>query len=244
MAGYLKKWVGAIPVLMMLILILIWSCNRDRPSPSWDVDILAPLATDTLTLYDVIDESFFRVNGDQSVSLYFNEELYKVNIDSLVRLPDTLFNWGFSLEGLPNPIQLSPGDTIIREVFDWPLDIASFDIEDVALKEVLIRSGDVRFEAFSGAQTDLLVVFGINSAVRNQTDTFRVAEKVLQDVVFESTHDVGQYHIDLTGSNHDTVNMLNYYMALIVHPDETGPVTLNPGDTFSVNIYFEEILLD
>ncbi len=231
-------------VMLALLLIFMAGCKKDRPSPSWDVDLLTPLIADTIRVEDVLDDQFFKINPDHTVSIIFDDELYQVNIDSLVELPDTLFSWGFGLEALPNPITLQPGDTIIKEVFDWPLDIESYDIEGIKLVAALIKSGNVVFEAFDQSETDLEVVFGINSAVRNETDTFLVAEKVPNDEVISKTYDVSQYRLDLTGTNGDTVNMLNYYLALIVHPDEPAPVTLFPTDSFAVNMYFQDIILD
>jgi hypothetical protein len=231
-------------LFIILAIIFLTACQKDRPSPSWEVELLTPLIADTIDIEDVLDSDFFTINPDGTVSLVFDDELYHVNVDSLVELPDTLFSWGFGLEALPNPITLQPGDTIIKEVFDWPLDIDSYDIKGVKLVEALIRSGQIVFEAFDQSGTDLEVVFGINSAIRNETDTFLVAEKVLKDEVFSMAYDVSDYKLNLTGNNGDTINMLNYYLALIVHPDEPGPVTLFPADSFAVNIYFEQILVN
>jgi len=110
--------------------------------------------------------------------------------------------------------------------------------------EALIRSGHIYFEAYDQSETDLEVIFGINSAVRNETDTFLLDEKVPNNEVFAKSYDVSDYRLNLTGSNGDTINMLNYYLALIVHPDEPGPVTLFPQDSFAVNMYFQQILVN
>ncbi|MCB0823836.1 MAG: hypothetical protein KDC09_14145 [Bacteroidales bacterium] len=231
-------------LLLAALVIFLSGCQKDRPSPSWEVDLLTPLVSDTIHVTDILDSTFFDVNADQTISFVFDDELYKLNVDSLVKLPDTLFSWGFGLEALPNPITLQPGDTIIKEVFDWPLDIASYDIKGIKLVAALIRSGAVVFEAFDQSESDLEVVFGINSAVRNETDTFLVKESVPTFESISKSYDVSYYRLDLTGTDGDTINMLNYYLALIVHPDEPGPVTLFPTDSFAVNIYFEEIILD
>lgn len=224
--------------------MILTGCRKERPKPSWDVELLTPLIADTIGVQDVLDHNFFTVNNDSSVSLMFEDTLYKVSVDSLVELPDTLFSWGFSLAALPNPIHLQPGDTIIKEVFDWPLDFESYDIKGIKLITALIRSGQIVFEAFDQSETDLQVVFGINSAVRNGTDTLLISEKVPNDEVVSKSFDVSDYRLDLTGSDGDTVNMLNYYLALIVHPDEPGQVTLYPQDSFAVNMYFKDIILN
>jgi len=236
---------GGLKVLSIIfILLTIASCNKERPKPSWDVDLLSPLLLDTIRITDVISDTLITTNPDYSVSFVFDEKLYEVNVDSLVKLPDTLFNFSFGLKYLPNPISLNPGDTIIKEVFDWPLDFESFDLSGVKMEEAWIRSGNVIFEVYNQSQSDLLSDFGINSAIRNETDTFYVSEKVPAGEQIAKSFDFSGYHLNLKGMETDTFNLLNYYLALIVHPDEPGPVTLTPADSFSVNVYFDNIILD
>ncbi|MCB0804794.1 MAG: hypothetical protein KDC05_03295, partial [Bacteroidales bacterium] len=230
--------------LVFMSVIMLGSCDKDRPEPSWNVDVLAPLLVDTIRITDVISDTLINTNPDYSVSFVFNKKLYEVNVDSLVKLPDTLFNFSFSLEYLPNPVTLQPGDTIIEEVFDWPLDFESFGIDGVKMDEGWIRSGNVIFEVFNQSETDLLASFGINSAVRNETDTFLVSEKVPDGGLIGETYDFSGYRLDLTGMDGDEFNLLNYYLALIVHPDEPSAISLNPTDSFSVNVYFEDVILD
>jgi hypothetical protein len=231
--------------LLFLALVLgVMSCRKDRPQPSWDIDVLAPLLIDTVFITDVISDTLITVNPDLSVSFVFEDKLYEARVDSLVRLPDTLISWEFDLQYLPFPINLQPGDTIISEAFDWPLDIEDYNIQGVKLVEGLIRSGQLVFEVLDESETDLLCVFGIRSAIKNETDTFRLEEKVLNGEIFSGSYDISDYRLGLTGEEGDTVNMLSYYLALIVHPDEPGQVTLYPEDKFSVDLRFENITLD
>lgn len=231
-------------LLGFALMIAVFGCRKDQAEPSWDVDILAPLILDTIFITDVISDTLIEINPDHSISFVFEEKLYEAQFDSLVKLPDTLISWEFDLQYLPFPIQLQPGDTIISEEFDWPLDIESYNISGVKLVEALIRSGHLVFEVLDESETDLLCIFGIHSAVRNETDTFRLEEKVLNGELFSGDYDVSDYWMDLTGENGDTVNMLSYYLALIVHPDEPEEITLYPDDKFSVDIRFESITLD
>ena len=80
-------------IFFSFALLLFAGCKKDRPSPSWDVDLLSPLMIDTVFITDVLSDTLITVNPDHSVSFVFDEKLYEVNIDSLVKLPDTLFYW-------------------------------------------------------------------------------------------------------------------------------------------------------
>ncbi|MBN2173906.1 MAG: hypothetical protein JW731_07235 [Bacteroidales bacterium] len=230
--------------VIIVFFLLVAGCKKERPSPSWNVDLLTPLFTDTVTITDVLSDTLISINPDHSVSFVFDEKLYDLVVDSLVKLPDTLFNWLFSLSALPNPITLQPGDTIFEEVFEWPLDFDSFYLDGVELENVLIRSGNIKFEVLNQSETSLLSVFGIISAVRNESDTFRISEKIPAYAFADKTYDVSAYNLDLTGEDGLEYNVLQYYLAMIVHPDEPGSIQINPEDTFAINIHFSDIVID
>jgi len=159
MQNYLKY----LPLVEILFILMFSGCQKERPTPSWQVDLLTPLMIDTVTITDVISGRLITVNPDHSVSFIFNELLYEINADSLVKLPDTLFHWGYGLEWLPFEIQLAPGDLIIEETFDWPLDYESAGLEGIALESAIIRSGVINFELFnqSGGSIRMCVNVGI-----------------------------------------------------------------------------------
>ena len=233
-----------LPLLVVLFVLVLFSCQKERPSPSWQVDLLAPLMIDTITITDVISDTLININPDHSVSFYFDELLYEVNADSLVKLPDTLFHWGYGLDWLPFEIKLAPGDLIIEETFDWPLDYEAADLEGIALESAIIRSGVINFELFNQSAGSILSEFGINSAIRNETDTFFIAETVPAGQVIQKAYDVSGYRLDFTGIDGDTVNMLNYFLGLYADPSIPDTLTLTPLDSFSVNIYFDDLVID
>lgn len=231
-------------ILLILIAMVLLSCRKERPKPSWDVELLIPLIADTIVITDVINDSLLSENPDESVSLVFDSKLYDVKIDSLVKLPDTLFNYVLSMAYIPYPIVLQPGDTLISEVFDWPLDFEAFDIQGVKMEHAKVRSGAIKFEVQNVSGIDLLCEFGINSAVRNETDTFNIAEKVYSNQYVDEIYDFGGYDLNMMGVNNDTVNTFNYYLAFIVHPEEPDTVLITPADSFAVNIHFIDIVAD
>ncbi|MCD4663929.1 MAG: hypothetical protein K8R68_01585 [Bacteroidales bacterium] len=241
---YFRKCLKNVQILAATLLIIFSACQKDRPTPSWQVDLLAPLLIDTVTITDVISERLVTVNPDHSVSFYFDELLYEVNADSLVKLPDTLFHWGYSLEWMPFNIHLPPGDLIIEETFDWPLDYEAAGLEGIALESAIIRSGVINFELFNESEGSILSEFGINTAIRNETDTFFISETIPSGQVIKKAYDISGYRLGLTGSDGDTVNMLNYFLGLYADPSIPDTLLLTPVDSFSVNIYFEDLVID
>lgn len=241
---FLKEYQKFLLLSAITILMVFSGCQKDRPSPSWQVDLLAPLLIDTVNISEVISGRLITVNPDHSVSFYFDELLYEVNADSLVKLPDTLFYLGFGMEWLPFDIYLPPGDTIIEEVFDWALDYESAGLEGIALETGIIRSGVIYFEMLNQSTGSVLSEFKINSAVLNETDTFYITETVPAGEFILKSYDVSGYRLNLTGTEGDTVNVLNYFLGLYADPTIADTLVLTTSDAFSVNIYFEDLVID
>lgn len=243
----MKMRINSKPIIILLVgllLLSVFSCKKDGAKPSWDVSLLLPLVKDSIVLYDVLDEDFFLENPDQSVSLVFNEKLYEISFDSLVRLPDTLITFGISLSFLPDSVNFQPGDTVISQRFVFPIDVESEDENMMYLEKAIIRSGNTVFEAYNQSESDLRVILGIEGVSHPDSGTFYAIETVENNEFFRKAFDISGYHLDLRGPNLDTVNMLTYDVALIIHPDEDGPVTVYPEDSVALNAYFSDVKAD
>ncbi len=233
--------------LLILYIVILWlsGCSKERPHPSWDLDLLAPLMSDTVMITDILIDTLITENPDHTISFVFDELLYKINVDSLVRLPDTLFHFEQEMSWMPFPsIPLPPGEPIIEAVFDWPLDYETFGFEGIALENAFIRSGTIVFEVYNSSSGTILSEFAINSAVKNETDTFFVSAIVPAGVLASQSYDFSGYRLNLTGSNDDTVNMVNYTLGLFADPTIPDTLILVQADSFAVNIYFEDIVVD
>lgn len=223
--------------VIILLGFTILSCQKNRPEPSWDIGILAPLMIDTVFITDVISDTLININPDHSVSFIFEQKLYDVNIDSLVKLPDTIFDWSFKV-----PVDITiPSEGSIVENFDWPLDFASIGLEDVKMESALIRSGKLRFEVINALPKAILTEFGINSAVKNETDTFLISRLVPTGQTGIEEFDISGYWLNMVGLEDSAYNTLNYYIGLY---NDSDPMLITPLDSFVVNIRFVDIVVD
>ncbi|MCD4746469.1 MAG: hypothetical protein K8R58_09230, partial [Bacteroidales bacterium] len=115
-----KKVDYKISTSFFLLIILVFSaCRKERPHPSWDVDLLVPLFYDTVTITDLINDTLMEENPDHSITFIFEQQLYEVKVDSLVMLPDTIFSFSFHLY---YPYTAQPGENLLHEHFDHALD--------------------------------------------------------------------------------------------------------------------------
>ena len=70
--------------LFVCILLIVVSCRKKNIKPTWDAELLAPLATTSLNIGDIATDSFFQSNADSSLSLVFQNSLYEFNMDSIL----------------------------------------------------------------------------------------------------------------------------------------------------------------
>ena len=230
---------------IVVMAVVLSGCRKERPKPSWDVDLLSPLMKDTVSIVDIISDTLITENPDHSISFVFDQKLYEVNVDSLVMLPDTLFHFEQVMSWMPYPsVPMPPGEPIIEAQFDWPLDYETFGFEGIALESAFIRSGQIYFEVYNSSEGTILSEFKINSAVKNVADTFYISEIIPAGQLASKAFDFSGYRLNLTGSNNDTVNMVNYTLGLFADPYIPDTLILYQADSFAVNIYFEDIVVD
>jgi len=116
-----------------------WSagCKQDIGGFMWDVDVLAPVASTKLTMADLLADSLLEADGEGRLRLRFETDLIGLQIDSIVRIPDTTIvlpiNFPIAIDDLPPGSEFPPLFGITR-----------FDLADIALKRVRVRDGSLR----------------------------------------------------------------------------------------------------
>lgn len=86
----------------LLLISLLVSCKRDKYT-SWETDMLTPIVKSQLTVSDLLQSSDITANPDSSLKIVYSSELFRMNTDSFVSLPDSTFEVGASLESLELP---------------------------------------------------------------------------------------------------------------------------------------------
>jgi hypothetical protein len=73
-------------LLALLVFSAIFSCKKILERPSWNTNVTAPLIKTSLGIGDIIKDTAFIKNPDNSISIVENKRLYSFGIDSLVKL--------------------------------------------------------------------------------------------------------------------------------------------------------------
>ncbi len=171
------------------------SCKKEFSDPNWDIDILAPLMKTSLTIDKIIDDSLTSVNTDSLVSLIYQDEIYRFNLDTMFNIPDTSIEYTAKLSNL----DLGTVEVTMRKSLG---DIAMYD---------LAENGNV-----AGGLYDIIMT-GHNTG--NPASISAISQQVYNDL----TADLTQYfqtitvldgYIDIEFDNGMPVDFTNVFLEL------------------------------
>ena len=222
-------------LLFTVYCLLFFACRKESKSPSWDVDVLAPLVKSTLTINNIIPDSLLQQNPDNSLDIVYQTSLYSF---SIVSIPDTTVSNNYVS---PFTTTINPGGVIIPVV----VNNIKNSLGDVELTNVTIRSGQMLLSISS--QIKGLVDFtytmpkvtDVYGNIFDTTVTISAATSVANGV-YSGTFDLSGYKVDLTGPNGTSVNTMMTSYSAIVTPVATGgyTTTITAGNQVQISNTF------
>lgn len=88
----------------ILCSLLLLSCKHELENPSWEVDMIVPLAHTEITISDIEEESntpiHTSLNTDSLVSLVYSSELLQTKYDSLLNIHSTSDEKNFRIDSV------------------------------------------------------------------------------------------------------------------------------------------------
>lgn len=202
-------------------MVLMPACRKEPQTSTWDVDVVAPLIKTTLTLADLVPDSMLSADAQGNLSILYTDELFSLSLDTVLTAPDTSFQYAYVLP-VPGPVSFPPGT-----VFNTNNDVTQFDLEDLALSELRIRSGQVDITIISKVNGTITGDFALPGATLNGAP-FIVQLNVPpgtpdQPSFTTATRALDGYVFDMTGPDHNSVNTLATQLTYATAAD--GPPT-------------------
>ncbi|HWY99168.1 MAG TPA: hypothetical protein VNY36_08790, partial [Bacteroidia bacterium] len=194
-----------------LILILIFclggviSCRKG--TPTWDTQILAPLIKTSLSINNLVTNTGIQTNhADSSVTLVYSDSLYSLNLDSLLKIPDTTL-----VNQIPSvPTTIPPGGTLPFPASSGP---TQYHTGTVALTNAIIRSGLVKVEVSSYLTQPTDYTYSVPSATLGGNPlnvTIKVpAGNASTPAIKDTIYDLSGYTVDFTGPSHNGNNLIS-----------------------------------
>ena len=196
--------------LALLCVCLLSFCKRSPTT--WEDDVVAPLATGSLTLANLFPDTVIKANADSSLKIAFETALINYQLDSLIKIPDTTITTVFTFSYNVNPAPtLSPGQTIpistntaTPNVYNLP--------SGIQLKKAIIRQGKIKYLMTNTVYRDLVYHYQLLSAKKNNhildTTFILPAADSVHGTVFPISGYINLegYTVDFSGLNHNSFN--------------------------------------
>ena len=226
--------------LALLCLCVLSFCKR--ANTTWDDDLVAPLATGSLSLGNLFPDTVIKANTDSTLKIEFTSNLINYGLDSLLKLPDTtvIVPFTFTFGNVP----ISPGMTLlynytsIENTYHLP--------SGIQLKKAIVRQGKIKYSITNNVYRPLVYRYQLLSATKNNhilDTTFNIP--AADSATGISIPAVG--YIDLAGYTIDFSGLHNGYNKTVetdsVHvASNAQPGTLYNGQGFNAQFTFENLV--
>ncbi len=212
----------------------IVSCKKET---SWDTDLAIPIATSHLNISNFFGDSIFQTDPSGLLHLAFTKDLLNYTMDSLVKLPDTTINAGYTV---PFSTFLNPGVQIFSNAASTDKEI-TFDVSNgVELNKAIIRKGFLKIEYKNTYAQPLKFNYIVNSASLYGSQ-LSVTQVVPGASNLVKMYPLDGYNINLTGLSGNKINTL--VQTYTISTDVSGqPDQLLAGQGLIIKLSFIDLI--
>lgn len=225
-------------LVIFIVFTLAISCRKAIDKPTWDVDVIAPLVNTSLNINQLLPADVLIVNGDTSLKIVYNTDIFNIDVDSLFKIPDTTIT---EIYIVPLNLIADPGDSFYSNDEERPLNVTN----GVELNYASIESGFIELEVFNDIQEKVLVTYKILSATKFG-DTLTLTELIdagtsTEPGYFKKTIDISDYNLNLTGINGNKTNTV--VTQAVASVDTNGStVNINIGQKIRYNNTLKDVV--
>lgn len=215
--------------------LVVAGCRKDNGPAQWDVDVLAPLVTTSLTIADIVPDSLLVSDEAGNITLLYSSELFAVDLDTVLNAPDTTYFYPGAIT-FPGPVDFPPGTGIVDEN-----NVTRFDFDDVALRYLVLDEGQVELTLTNKVASTVLGSFTLPGAQfpdggNSITATVAAGSPASPTVSFQ-TRSLAGVTMDLRGPQLNAVNTLHTIVAINLDPNGQG-ATLTDQDSVNAIVTY------
>ena len=222
---------------------MLFSCKKREETIRWNIDGIAPVVYGELSIYDILPDSVLTSDMDSSVSISLDLNLFKLNLDSLVAIPDTSLLDTFALP-FPFPVAVAPGQVFINQPEDNTINIGNAE-----LVYVEIKSGTIDYQLKSTIQGKIIYEYQIPVAIDANGNSFSQLVYVSaaapgMTASTSGSFDLSGYSINLSGSSENSFNIIQTNVNIKVDPTNATDVSASNQDTVYIRNELSNIKID
>jgi hypothetical protein len=218
----------------LLVLTTIVSCKKET---SWDVDLALPIARSYLNISNFFGDSLFQTDQNGLLHVSFSKDLINYTMDSLVKLPDTTINLGYTVFFNQS---LSPGFQIFSNALSNDKEI-TFDVGNgVEMNKAIVRSGYLKIEYINTYAQPLDFNYIVNSATLWGSQ-LTVNQSIPGSTSLTKLYPLDGYIINLTGLSGNKINTLVQTYTISTSPNGVTDI-LAPGQGLQIKLSFIDLI--
>ena len=226
--------------ILILIAALFKGCTKNRKPIQWNANYSIPVAHGSLGINNLVADSILSTNPNSSLSIHYKRNLYQLNLDSLIDLPDNQLTDTFALP-FPIGVDFNPGQTFINQPEEQ-----LFDINSIELKEFEIESAVLSYSIKSTIEGEIIYDYTVNSAIDQNGNPFSISLTVpaAQNGILSTvsgTIQIPQTTWNLQGLSTGEVNTLLTTINVKVSNSNSGAVNVSNLDTIYIENQIESI---
>lgn len=218
---------STVAFILSVFLFTGTACRKEAEPASWDIDLAVPLLQTRFTLADLIPDSLQNVGPDGSVTLVYTSELFAVDLDTLLGLPDTSFVYPYAFPLVGNDqFNLPAGFPVISQN-----NLVRFNLPQVELTRLDLRAGSLRIDMRNKIASRVLGDFELPGAQFPDGDnTLSVAVEAGTPAAPSYAgvvRDLAGTRFDLRGPSYNAVNTLASNVSAALDPNGAGATVTN-----------------
>lgn len=232
-----------IKLLPLIIIPLFLSCKKNKEKLKWNIDAIAPLFYGELSIKDILKDSIIKTNSDNTLQLNFNTNIYKLEFDSLLKIPDTTIREKHYIP-FSSGINCAPGQLFLSN----PEDIY-FNISEAEITKVKLKSGEINYTIQSNIEGDVIYDYTIYNAIgldgQNFTKTITVPASNNNNISsLTGKFDLTGYTINLRGVNNNLYNTLSTFVKMKLSENHNGNLLITNQDSVVIINKIENLKIE
>ncbi len=72
-------------LFFLFLFLTIISCKKEKIKPSWDSNLIIPLANTTISIQEILNDTLYKVENDSSITLIYEKNLFTLQLDSIAK---------------------------------------------------------------------------------------------------------------------------------------------------------------
>ena len=162
---------------LLLIVFIVSSCKKELELPTWDVDLIFPIANTKIDIYNIVNDSSITLEEDNNslVSLVFEQDLISLDIDSFININEIVGETSTKLDSLKfSRIVIRDTTTLGNLLNDLPFGTTLFpngSSTTIPYLQSIISNDTVIIDASDYFETMTLTSGDLSLTIRNDFPT-------------------------------------------------------------------------